>query len=306
MKKSITAMLLLLLFVLAPFGIITASAETKTLPKENEELSNRLTIHFYVQINGVDTPLPGAEIGIYQAASLRFDEKGNACYELLSPFKSLAVIREGREVTFDGVTGTDADRLVEKIESFSAKPEQTAVTNENGDAGFYGLKDGIYVVKELSASGPSDEYELFAPYYIAVPYGTLGEHGYEWEQDVFSDPKTVIKPKESIPESSTPSEPPESQPTSSQPTSSQPTSSKPPESQPTSSDVSVSDPSQTSPVSSKPPVSEPSEVTRPEEPSDSPASGESAAARTGILILSLSVMIVSAILGVALGRKRSN
>ena len=198
MKKSITALLILTLLVLAPIWTVSASAEGSSgaSEKSDKEVNNSLTVHFFVQINGVDTPLPGAEIGIYKAAELKYDSVGNAYYQLLPRFKSLTVIRDGRDVTFDGVAGTSADALVSKIESFNAPVEFKAVTNENGDARFEALSSGIYIVKELSATGLSDEYELFAPYFIAVPYGELGKNGYEWQYEVISDPKTVIKPKE--------------------------------------------------------------------------------------------------------------
>jgi len=204
MKKSIMILLVLALLVLAPFGTVSAAPQTNILSSEtaDTETENSLTVHFYVQIKGIDTPLPGAEIGIYKAAELKFDTRGNAYYQLMPEFQSLTVMKDGRDVTFEGISGTDADALVKKIEAFSAPSEMTAVTDRGGDARFSGLSSGIYIVKELRSSGLSDEYELFAPYFIAVPFGRLGEKGYEWQHEVISEPKTLIKPKEKPPESS--------------------------------------------------------------------------------------------------------
>ena len=107
-KKSIFSLfgILMLIFSLS-FTVVHAVPEP-----ENQ---NSLAIHFYVQIQGVDTPLPGAEVGICRVADLKFDEHENAVYTLLPEFEALKKYDGTREVTFDGLSVSESIELAQKL-----------------------------------------------------------------------------------------------------------------------------------------------------------------------------------------------
>lgn len=279
-KKSIFSLfgILMLIFSLS-FTVVHA------VPEPDNQ--NSLTIHFYVQIQGVDTPLPGAEVGICRVADLKFDEHENAVYTLLPEFEALKKYDGTREVTFDGLSVSESIELAQKLAASNPETEKSAVTNTAGDARFDELEQGIYLVRELSAGDKSAEYELFEPYIISVPYYMSSAEPYGWMTDVISDPKTEVKkrPDPSKPESSEPSKPESSEP------------SKPESSEPSKSES--SEPSQPT-ESSNPESSKPSQVTSPPEstssvPGEVPPPGEPVLTGSS----SLPVLLVMVIFGVS-------
>ena len=51
---------------------------------------------------------------------------------------------------------------------------------------------GMYLVRELSASGDAKKYQLFEPYMISVPLAVSVNGVNEWQYDVLSEPKTKV------------------------------------------------------------------------------------------------------------------
>ncbi len=215
----------MLLVLTGPFS--TLALEDNSMPDiENEKKS--LTVYFYVQKIGVDTPLDGAEIGIYRIADLK-TSYGSANYTVLDKYSSLKKTSDNKDVTFEGIPVTESIALAKQFADITDKPEMTAVTDENGMCRFDDLEQGMYLVRELSASGEAKKYQLFEPYMISVPLAFSDvQSGNRWQYDVLSEPKTkvssgshsemstgtseVSNPEFSVPESSKPSEPERSQP----------------------------------------------------------------------------------------------
>ena len=231
----------MLLVMTEPVGIF--ALDNNLVPDIDENQNKSLTVYFYVQKLGVDTAIEGAEIGIYKIADLK-TENGSANYSVSETYASLAKIEKNRDVTFEGISFSESVSLAKKFAGIAEtlSPVATAVTDGNGMCKFDALAQGMYLVRELSASGDAKKYQLFEPYMISVPLAVSVNGVNEWQYDVLSEPKTKVSSgshdevskqtsDDSKPESSQPSKPESSQP--SKPESSQP--SKPESSQPESS-----------------------------------------------------------------------
>ena len=217
----LVSLLTVMLFVVTgPFSVL--ALEENSVPDiENEKKS--LTVYFFVQLVGVDTPIEGAEVGIYRIADLK-TSFGSANYTVLDKYAELKKTQDDRDVTFEGISVSESIALAKKFAVFSETPEITAVTDENGMCKFDDLEQGMYLVKELSASGEAQKYQLFEPYMISVPLAVsnIQTGGKIWQYDVLSEPKTkvssgshsemstgtseVSNPEQSISETSTSSE----------------------------------------------------------------------------------------------------
>ena len=197
MKKRSIFLIGIIIMLIVPFTFPIVNAAPDT------ESRNSLRIHYYVQINGVNVSLPGAEIGICRVSDLEMDSRGIASYTLLPEYNELKKYRDGKDVTFDGLSVTESVELAGKLSEYDPDSEYISVTEQNGDAVFEIIPKGMYLVRELNAGGKSAEYELFDPYIISVPLYMFEIQPAEWINDVISEPKTEIKRK---PESSEPIE----------------------------------------------------------------------------------------------------
>jgi len=215
----LVSLLTVMLFVVTgPFSVL--ALEENSVPDiENEKKS--LTVYFFVQLVGVDTPIEGAEVGIYRIADLK-TSFGSANYTVLDKYAELKKTQDDRDVTFEGISVSESIALAKKFAVFSETPEITAVTDENGMCKFDDLEQGMYLVREISASGDAQKYQLFQPYMISVPLAVsdIRTGGKIWQYDVLSEPKTkvssgshsemstgtseVSNPEQSIPEKSVP------------------------------------------------------------------------------------------------------
>ena len=200
MKKYILGTLLIVCSIF--FSIPTYADETDFMP-EISDSDKSLTIHFYVQKTGVDVPIKGAEIGIYKIANLSC-ENGSANYTLLPEYNSVKKVKDGEDVTFNGISGTESEQLAYKINELVGQPDNANSTNYLGNCTFDGLSQGMYLVKEINAEGDAADYEFFSPYLLSVPLAVKnGESGNSWKYDVFSEPKTMIIVKDSDIDSNT-------------------------------------------------------------------------------------------------------
>ena len=217
----LVSLLTVMLFVVTgPFSVL--ALEENSVPDiENEKKS--LTVYFFVQLVGVDTPIEGAEVGIYRIADLK-TSFGSANYTVLDKYAELKKTQDDRDVTFEGISVSESIALAKKFAVFAETPEMTAVTDKNGMCKFDDLEQGMYLVRELSASGDAQKYQLFEPYMISVPLtvSNIQTGGKIWQYDVLSEPKTkvssgshsemstgtseVSNPEQSISETSTSSE----------------------------------------------------------------------------------------------------
>ena len=231
----------MLLVMTEPVGIF--ALDNNLVPDIDENQNKSLTVYFYVQKLGVDTAIEGAEIGIYKIADLE-SENGSANYTVSETYFSLAKIENDKDTTFEGISFSESVELAKKFANIAEtlSPVATGVTDSNGVYQFDNLEKGMYLVRELSASGDAKKYQLFEPYMVSVPLAVSVSEVNEWQYDVLSEPKTKVSSgshdevskqtsDDSKPESSQPSKPESSQP--SKPESSQP--SKPESSQPESS-----------------------------------------------------------------------
>lgn len=157
-----------------------------------DDQSKSLTVYFFIQKTGVDTPIPGAEIGIYKIADLQV-EGGSANYTVLDEYASLKKVEDERDVTFDGLSFSDSTKLAKQFAELVKEPEETALTNDKGICKFYNMQQGMYLVCELSVTGEAEQYELFEPYMISVPLAVENNDGEnEWLYEVLSEPKTKV------------------------------------------------------------------------------------------------------------------
>lgn len=198
------SLLTVMLFVMTePVGVF-AQEENRVPDIDNRTKS--LTVYFYIQKNGVDTPIEGAEIGIYKIADLQ-TEGGSAYYTVSEQYDSLRKTKDDRDVTFEGISVTESVELAKNFAALAKSPDATAFTDNRGTCSFTDMEQGMYLVCELSADGEAAQYELFAPYLISVPLFAAETGIDDWQYDVLSEPKTKIVVEVSEPsETSEPSD----------------------------------------------------------------------------------------------------
>lgn len=234
----ILSLLTVMFFVMTePVGI--AALDNDRVPDIDSTQSKTLTLYFYVQLKGVDTPIEGAEMGIYRLSDL-VTNGGSAEYPVLEAYASLRTMEDDKDVTFEGISVSESVLLADSFANAVSQPDQTAVTDKNGRCSFEGLEQGMYLVRQLSAKGQAQDYQFIAPYLISVPLAVNYTGENEWQYEVLSEPKSKPKPISEVSDHSEPfedsdtdvsaplesSEP--SKPESSKPESSQPESSVPP------------------------------------------------------------------------------
>lgn len=188
MKKNIS-------LLLVTFTILTLQLFPSLYPvsaaEEDSAKNNKLTIHYYVQINGEDHPLQGAEIEVFRVADMK-RLHGGASYSLLPEYASAEEIKDGKDVTFSQLTVDRSVALARRLDSLASTPDMVCTTDSRGMAACGTPPDGMYLVRQKSASGNSSAYKLFQPYLIAVPYPLEENGSLTWITDVVSEPKTCL------------------------------------------------------------------------------------------------------------------
>ena len=180
-----------LLVMTEPVGIF--ALDSNLVPDIDTSQTKSLTVYFYVEKLGVPTPIDGAEIGIYKIADLKA-ENGSANYTVSEAYSSLAKTDKNRDVTFEGISFGESVELAKKFADIAEtlSPIATGVTDSNGVYQFNDLEQGMYLVRELSASGEAKKYQLFEPYMVSVPLAVSVNEVNEWQYDVLSEPKTKV------------------------------------------------------------------------------------------------------------------
>lgn len=189
MKKYFLLLVAAIIIIMEPLSAF--ADQTYSMPPiEDKEVE--LTIYFYVQHNGIEVPISDAEIAVYKTADISC-EGGGAEYTLLPDYWSLRKMRDEKDVTFDGITATQSAELAEKLSQLTETFEQSAVTGADGKCTFFGLSQGMYLVREINAEGEAAKYDTIAPYLISLPLGIKSDDGNYWKYDVLSEPKTKVK-----------------------------------------------------------------------------------------------------------------
>lgn len=142
-----------------------------------------LTIYYFVQNNGVDTPIQGAGVSICKVADF---DKESGKYRIIDDYDSLRKMKDDEDVTFEDLSVSEWMELAKMFYDQRKEPFATNVTDKKGICIFSNLNQGLYLVFEESADGDAKKYELFAPYIVSVPL--LTEDG--WKYHVLSEPKT--------------------------------------------------------------------------------------------------------------------
>ena len=147
--------------------------------------SNRaksLTVHFYTQKNGIDTPIDGAKIGIAKIADISI-ENNNIHYEINPIYDDL-------DISFDDMSVSDSVEISKKISKLTNNYNYISETNKDGKCKFNIKDNGIYLIVELEAKRNAINYEIFDPYIILVPFAT--NENKDWTYDIISEPKTIL------------------------------------------------------------------------------------------------------------------
>ena len=191
-KKTILMITAMMLIILQ---IVTASATEQCVMPEIVQQDKSLTVYYYIEKNGNETPIEGAKIEIYRVADLNC-ENGSAGYSLLPEYESLKKTRDGEDVTFEGLSGTESEKFSAELSKLVKTSDASAVTDSEGTAVFTSIPQGMYLVCETEATGEAKKYELFSPYIISVPLAVTEKEGNYWKYDVLSEPKTKTRVKE--------------------------------------------------------------------------------------------------------------
>ena len=192
MKNKLIKIMLLTLIVIALIISTTISvlAQDDRMPEIEDNLKS-LKIEFYIEKSGVKTPIQGAVVSVYRISDLEV-QGGSAEYIVLDKYSQLKKLDEGRDVTFNGITATQSEKLAKAFSQIVSEPEFTEVTDAQGECNFNNLEQGMYIVKEETATLAAKDYEIFAPYLISVPLAQKSDEGNQWLYSVVSAPKTTI------------------------------------------------------------------------------------------------------------------
>lgn len=330
--KSFFASLLACAFIMLE-PVSTYAYQTDVVP-EIEDRALSLTINFCYSKNDTDIPIPGAEVSINRISDLEVIN-GYAFYTVVDYEDYAELIKKdekGNDVTFEGISGTESNKLAARFALKVPAPEQTDVTAVNGIVKFENLTAGMYLVRETNATGKALDYSYFEPFLVSVPLAQdyTGEN--IWIYDVLADPKTTVEekpqpPDSSVPDSSIPdssvsessvpesSEPESSEPESSESESSEPESSVPESSEPESSEPESSNPESSVTESSAPKESsdssEPSTPSKPSEPTSTPESSTPGipviTGESSILLFVVVIFFISAfVITLTVNKKKRN
>lgn len=141
-----------------------------------------LTVYFYTQKVGVDTPIEGAKIGIAKIADIKV-ENGNIVYDVVDKYNDLS------DTKFEGITVNESKEIAKKFDNI-VEIEQIGITGIDGLCKFDISDNGIYLVRHISSSGEAERYTKFEPYIIIVPF--ISEVNTDWVYEVLSEPKTAM------------------------------------------------------------------------------------------------------------------
>ena len=182
----------------SPFNV---HAEENRVPDLSEN-GLTLTVNFSQdKEDGDKLPIDGAEFRIFKVASLSVNG-GSADYVTEPPYASLAEYDEGRDITFNGMSGSDSGEKAREFSLLDNSAYNSGITDSNGSCSFTQLEAGIYLVIENAKSGTAAEYETVAPFFACVPYAHEDE-GYVWIYDVEVEPKTEVLKIETAPAETT-------------------------------------------------------------------------------------------------------
>jgi hypothetical protein len=163
-----------------------------------EDVPKTLTVHFYVQIQGVDTPIEGAEVSLYKIANMSV-KKNNVTFSVSDKYNLL------KDTVFDGMSVSDSMKAAEAFSKSVSDADYKEITDKNGNSVFNIADPGVYLVKQTNKTGKAVSYNDFVPYIILVPFAE--SNGSEWQYDVLSEPKITVT---AVDESSISDEPSES------------------------------------------------------------------------------------------------
>lgn len=178
MKKNRLFIVYLMMFVIiSSFSVITVEAVSDI----DDSIEKCLTVHFYTQKVGVDTPISGADIAVTKVADM-YVKNGNLCFNSVSDVY--------KNTDFNNLSTQKSVEFAAFAANIKHDYDFVATTDKNGNAVFNVKDNGIYLIEEIKANGMALDYELIEPYIIIVPY--TNNHMSEWQYDVLSEPKTAI------------------------------------------------------------------------------------------------------------------
>ncbi|MGI6721874.1 MAG: Spy0128 family protein [Anaerovoracaceae bacterium] len=159
------------------------------VPDVDTSRTDSLTINM-VYHNTIDTatPIAGAELTIYQVASLK-TRGGGATYSGIPPFTAA-------DVSYEDMTAESSHEAAAKLDKIvisQGVEGKTAVTNAKGQASYSDLAHGVYLVRETGRSGQALAYSRIDPYLVLVPGIKKDSTGNQWVYDVVSEVKPLVK-----------------------------------------------------------------------------------------------------------------
>ena len=180
MKKRYSVIMLLIVCIfmmLEPMNVLAIN-------DIDSERAKNLTIYFYIQKTGVDTPISGAEVGVTKIADTKV-VNGDLQFTVLSKYTDLIA------TNFRGISVSESVKIAGEFSKVTKEPDLKGVTAENGRCTFTVQDSGMYLIQQLSSTGVAEQYYAFEPYIILVPFAS--DNSEDWQYDILSEPKTVAK-----------------------------------------------------------------------------------------------------------------
>jgi len=175
-------------------GVLSVTVQAVSMPPIEDKQTN-LTISFVVETHGEKIIISDALISVCKVADVQCNN-GAARYTLLPEYSSLQKLRNGVDVTFDGINASESLELAKKLSELVNDTTLTKKTGADGQCKWQDLPHGMYLVREIGKEGVAAQYSTIEPYLISLPlgYDRSNEEPY-WEYDVVSLPKSVIEHK---------------------------------------------------------------------------------------------------------------
>lgn len=184
-----------IVFVLVAFVVLSLEPFSVSAVNDIRDGEKTLTVYFYTQVNGVDTPIPGAEIGISKIADMRINAD-DVTYTVTDKYRDFYDRSLNNNMTVD-----ESKAVANKFSEF-ADVDFVGITDSDGHCTFHISASGIYLIRQLSSSGTAEYYNFFEPYILSVPF--FSEVDSNWVYDILSEPKTtkIVESEPSVTESS--------------------------------------------------------------------------------------------------------
>ena len=191
-KKSIWIVVLcsLIMTMLSVQSVMAAHPDL--VPDVDTGRQDSLTINLVYHKDRVNhIAVPGVTFEIHKVANLT-TSGGSARYRAQADFASA-------NVKYNGLTKESSTAAAKKLSAVVERDHlagTSRTTDSQGNVSFSGLSHGIYLVRQIGATGHAKAYHPVEPYLVVVPGIERVNDENKWKYDVTLEPKVALIKKD--------------------------------------------------------------------------------------------------------------